>query len=181
MVEPILFYSLILGVSILALSLTFIALSYKRLLNKLQSLRQKEVEASYEAANEIIEAARKKASEIVASANVFTTEERGMILSDYKNVLKQIEKVTVDKTEKLSNDIYDQMRAELNQFREKLKRDLIAQTNLEKEMLLKNLKASIYDVIQEVSKETINRSLTIKEHEDIVVESLEEALKRHEL
>lgn len=76
--------------------------------------------------------------------------------------------------EKISK-LYDDARAEVA----KLRQDAQTEAQTMRAEAKKELTDHIYDVLQDVIKETTGRLLTKQDHEGIVLSSLEDAMKRH--
>jgi hypothetical protein len=76
--------------------------------------------------------------------------------------------------EKISK-LYDDARSEV----EKMRQDAQAEITTTKTAVKKELTEHVYDIIQDVIKETTGQLLTKQDHEGIVLSSLEDAMKRH--
>ena len=219
-IEPIVFFVLIIAILILSLSLCVIVISYEKFAHKLQLLHKEKShieEKMLKKSDNILEEAREKAVKIVDNANLFDESTKKIFDQELKRTsesqIKTLEKLSYDylfafqkelialkennikMMGNVSKDIENSVVAELNDFKEILKKETydsqkIVQTKIEeaykvvqkeiedyKGTQLKKVEVQIYDIIQNVSKIVLGKTLSLQEHEQLVIDALEKAKK----
>lgn len=209
--------SLVFTTLLLGFVLGVVIISYRRILDNIHTLRQKELEMkerSNNQADQIIEQARAKAMEIVTGANNFASQQQKDINAQlakfaatqqehYEQALTAIKSHTLDAVEKIAMDIkantlsdFKQLLANLEQQIESSKTDF--RTNLSnlyqkdyeeakkqledyKKQSMEKIDANSKEIIKDYSIKVFGRMLSYEEHEDLIMESLEEAKKAHVL
>jgi len=209
--------SLVFTTLLLGFVLGVVIISYRKILDNLHTLRQKELEMkekSHHEADQIIEQARTNAMEIVAGANSFASQQQKEInaelakfsanqQSQYEQALEAIKSHTVDAVEKIAADVKTTTLADFKQLLKNLEQQIESsksdfRTNLSnlyqkdyeeakkqleeyKKQSLASIDANSKEIIKDYSIKVFGRMLSYEEHEDLIMESLEEAKKNHVL
>lgn len=120
------------------------------------------------------------------------------LLASYKSLVEKEKKDSFDTIETLSQGIKDQILTEIDQFKEDIHKETIeteseVRLKVEKqyedmEKSLQEYKAerlrkidnAIYKIVVQVSKDVIGKGMTLEDHENLIINSLEDAKKRSE-
>ncbi|PIS14644.1 hypothetical protein COT64_01595 [Candidatus Shapirobacteria bacterium CG09_land_8_20_14_0_10_39_12] len=141
---------------------------------------------------QIIVSALKKATAIEADARVnqkqfkkLLNEELNRVMHRYSLRLEENSQKAFVFYQKSLEENMDKNIKILNDNAEDFKKALLSSLEKEikeqKEEKLKRLSEEIFKVLQEASGEVLNRSLSLSNHEDLVLEALEKAQKSHGL
>ncbi|QQG47491.1 MAG: hypothetical protein HY044_00105 [Candidatus Woesebacteria bacterium] len=188
MIEPIVLYSLVFGISITCLIMAMITFSYRRLLKKFYEIWKDEegVKNARSTANEIVNQANIAASKILADSNIFSESQKGMLsqnldravnveVSNFETMLTQIKeesrKALLTEISKVSANFSSELKEEF------LKAEKDAQVY--KKMMIDRVDRSINKVIMEVCQNVISKRLNIEEQDELVISELTEAKKRN--
>ncbi len=149
MIEPIVFYGLIFGVSIVAVVLTIITFYYKKLLGKFYDIwrDQEKMKSAYTQVDqlvadaqrqreEIIKKANMEAHQIIERSNIFADQQRAFLTNsletvsqkeqnEYKNVLITIKTDTMTLAQKLMTDLQQETVADIAKLQKSLSDNLI--------------------------------------------------------
>lgn len=120
-------------------------------------------------------------------------------LKVYQKTLTDLKDNNIKIISNISKDIENSTRLELEDFKETLKKETLDSQKIvegkieqgyqmaEKELedykaeRLKKIEDEIYNIIQNVSKEVLGKTLSLQEHEQLVIEALEKAKKEGKL
>jgi len=116
-------------------------------------------------------------------------------LKAYQTTLADLKGNNIKTVSNISKDIEDSTKSELEDFKEILRKETFASQKIvegkieedykivEKELetykaeRLKKIEEEIYNIIQNVSKEVLGKTLSLQEHEQLVIDALEKAKK----
>lgn len=158
----------------------------------------------------ILDDARKKSAEIIQKTQLLTDETKSELTRELKNAidkevqnymttLAQSNKQITQTLQNISNDIKNTSLSEMDNFKNMLiSESKRSQGEIETAInqVVKNLEAELEEykanrigqievqiaqVIEEVAMKVIGKSLSVKEHEDLVLSALDEAKKRNAL
>ncbi len=188
MIEPIVLYSLVFGISVTCLVMAMITFSYRKLLKKFYEIWKDEesVKNARLTANEIVNQANIAASKILADANIFS-ESQKLILS--QNLDKAVQGEVSNFNMMLSQIKEESRKALLTEiskvsttFSLELKEEFLKaekDADLYKKMMIDRVDRSINKVIMEVCQSVISKRLNIEEQDELVISELTEAKKRN--
>lgn len=217
-IESVVFFDLVIAILILSVTLVIIVISYTKTVHKLQALHKEKSSLGQEAikkSDHILEVATEKGLKIVADANLFDDSRKKQFDQELKRVseaqVKTLEKLSYDflniyqkelealrenninRISNLSKDIESTTIAELQDFKEILKKETfssqkivqdkieeaykVAQKELEiyKAERLKIVEDKIYEIIKNVSTFVLAKSINLDGHEQLVMDALSKA------
>ena len=156
---------------------------------------------------EILENAREKAAKIIGnqvndklktvSLNEIRDFEKAAndLLAIYKQELEDLKSSTIKIASNITKDIESNTISELKDFKEILKKETYASQKIVEEKIeekysemkkeleayrqerLKKIEDEIYNIIQNISMLVLGRSLSVRDHEEMILEALEKAKK----
>lgn len=196
--------SLVFTTMLLGFVLGIVVISYRKILERLHQLQQKELEVKekmHSEAQKILDDAYQKAAKIFADADLLKSEQ-GKVLErqikafneqqdkTYQNIVNDIKKQTVDIIEQVATESKEVIIADFknmtsafqNQISAQYQKDYAAvqaEINDYKEKLKEDLKTRSVQILQEVAKRVFGKVIPIEDHEELIVKALEEAKKQH--
>jgi hypothetical protein len=167
-----------------------------------------EIGKAQDTANEIIKDAQLKAQEIIRNSQTFSEETRKAFIKEieisqvqqaeaYREIVEDAKSQTVEVLQTITQDIKQQGIKELDAFTSGMQQQIQeAQVELKKSvskgyaqveedikgykrMRIKQVNEVIFEILKETSKRVLGKTLSFKEHEDLVIKSLEEAKKEN--
>jgi len=177
---------------------------YNYLLRQQESLKMHD----HRKAIEILEKARQKAATLLenqvhnelktVSLNEIRDFEKAAndLLAFYKQELEDIKTSTIKIASNITKDIESNTISELKDFKEILQKETYASQKIVEEKVeeeysemkkeleayrqerLKKIEDEIYNIIQDVSMLVLGRSLSVRDHEELILEALEKAKKK---
>jgi len=170
---------------------------------KLKILRDQKAQQLLELAQtkyqEIISGAHTKAQEIIGEAGIFKTQSKEELKKellaaskreseDFKAMLLAVrqESVKAASTELTSfrAALQEDLAREQSSLHERVEEEYkIANSQVEvyKASLVTRVDESIYEIVKAISEKVMRRSLRLEEHEDLIIQALEEAKREHVL
>ena len=210
------FFSAALGLILVAVFVMYLRL-VKRYLslkddNDKEKRKVKEVEEQQtikatEEAKQIIAGAYAKAQELVKVSSVFNDQERTKLqtaltqlaneeIKEYRKVLDEAGKASINAVERLSKDVKDQITPELGNIKKTIENQIknaseetkiaisSAYTIVEREVddykkkMLTEIDKLTLSVVRELSQKVLGKTISTKEQEDMVISALEDAKKQ---
>jgi len=161
---------------LLTVMLGIVIYFYERLQKELKRLKdeqQKLIEKANQEYEEIIKSANKKADQIISSSITLNEKIKQEASEAYEKALeKALEKLNQENINILNNISKDIEKHTALEYA-KLQGDL---EEYKKERI-KKLEENIYDLLLEVSKQTIGKALSFDEHEELILDALNKAKK----
>jgi F0F1-type ATP synthase membrane subunit b/b' len=170
---------------------------------KLKILRDQKAQQLLELAQikyqEIISGAHTKAQEIIGEAEIFKSESREEFKKELLAASKRESEDFKAMLLAVRQESVKAVSTELTSFRATLQEDLtreqsglherveeeykIAKSQVEvyKASLVTRVDESIYEIVKAISEKVMRRSLRLEEHEDLIIQALEEAKREHVL
>lgn len=192
MVEPIIFYTVITGISILSVSLGFIAFFLKRYMDKFYRLVDEEVHSkgTHLKANEYLQRAQDQASQIIVNATSFSNQEKANLLENtrkassaqavqYAAVLNDLVRLLRDDTAAQINNFHNQLLKQVGEVESLMKTEADKQVQEYKKHWFEKIDNSMIEIVQSASKEIIGKQISLSDHEDYVIKVLEQAKSTH--
>jgi len=210
--DPIIVYVLSLVVAAFSLLSIALVVVYLKLLGKYQNLKEKlekelgivSLEETEKKAKAMLEDARVKAGEIMTHAQIFSTNEKNVLLEElnksakvysqkYQESLKFAQDEAVRMIGSIPATIKSELMVRIEKFRTSIESDLVnsqkaisasvkeayqkAEVEIEEYKLLrlKQVDESIMKIIEDVSRKVIAKEITSDEHEKLVTKALSEA------
>lgn len=99
------------------------------------------------------------------------------ISSSYQTSLKHMVSISLTGFQNITNDLELQMQKEIKNFREGLLTNLEKEIEQYKTSKIQRIDKVSVGIAQKVAQEVLNKSLTLEDHENLVVRSLERAKK----
>lgn len=154
--------------------------SYTRLYKKYYLLKaeQEDLRSDTEKnADKIIEDAQAQAREIIAKAELITSESK----DEFENTLKTLSQKEASELELVMDNVKKEtaevLQNTLNSIRQEVAGDKIiafVQNEMKKE-LSKRADKLVYEILNQVSKEVLKRTIDLKKHEELVFDALKRA------
>jgi len=170
-------------------------------------LSQQILEEAQSKSEKIIVEARTKAAEILKTATIFTKDERENLnagfakatlgyIEEYRNILEGTKAQTLQILNNVSKDVKDQAGAGVSEMRQAITAEIekaqvsLTQTfrlsfeKIDKELALykdakiKRINESVFEILKKATQNILGKSLNMSEHEDLILNSLEEAKKK---
>lgn len=231
-IEPIVFYDLVIVTFVLGIGLAAVIIFYARTLKKLHETQREEEKLRsniHKKAEEALDDARQKAAQIITEANLkakdllsktqgFNDKSRNILqkqletvsktqaanlekasidlLKDYQKMLEDLKQDHVNVFRNMSKDIESYTSSELSDFKETIEKETVdtqkivgqrieeefkkAETDLAayKAEKIKKIDDSIYDLLRTVSELSFGKALSLNEHQELILQSLEQAKKQ---
>lgn len=98
-------------------------------------------------------------------------------MSDYQAALKQLSLQSVTNFQTITKGFEGELQTELKQFRDSLLPNIEKEIAAYKEHRIKDAEHSITQLVQKISREVLRNSITIEDHEKLILEALERAKK----
>ncbi|KKQ74863.1 MAG: hypothetical protein US96_C0023G0007 [Candidatus Woesebacteria bacterium GW2011_GWB1_38_5b] len=192
MLEPIIFYSVIAAVSILAVCLGFISLLFKRNMDKFYALVDEEVHMRgiHLKANEYLQAASTQANQIIASATTFSNQEKANLqesirkssstqAEQYASVLNELVRLLREDTAGQINNFHAQLLKQVSETENLMKSEADKQIQEYKKIWFEKIDSSMIEIVQNASKEILGKQISLSDHEDYVIKVLERSKSTH--
>lgn len=145
-------------------------LSFKAQKEEIISEAQKEYE-------EIVKRASKKADEIISSSFSLNEKIKQSAEESYEKALQKelgkLNEKNIDILNNISKDIVSMLKQKAEEDYSKVKKELEEY----KGERLKKIDENIYNLLLDVSKETIGKALTFEDHQELILEALDKAKK----
>lgn len=99
------------------------------------------------------------------------------LTSSYATSLKELTADSLADFGQISKELEDDMRIQIKNFRETLLPNLEKELEEYKQARLKEIEQTVMRIVQKASQEIFNKTLSITDHQNIIIESLEKAKK----
>ncbi|OGM28142.1 hypothetical protein A2801_03075 [Candidatus Woesebacteria bacterium RIFCSPHIGHO2_01_FULL_41_10] len=172
------------------------------------ALAQDELARAREQAHTIVSQADTKASTIVSQADVFSSQVKQQFSTDltaivkkeeidFEGLQKQIHESAIQILQEISNSIKSDTHKSVEEFQlalsveMKKSQDQVRQSieagyaNVKREvdayqlLLMTQVEKQIYEIVRTTAKKVIGSSLSIEEHQELIIKALEEAKREH--
>lgn len=194
MIEPIIFYALLLAVTILAISVGLVAFLLTRKMSNFYKLIEEEVHArqghiesakllseSKLSAENIIKSAHAQAAQIINSANIMSKNQEEWFLGEIQKASQRSTESYMASLQKLLSVEEKQLSSALAASQETVLKQFKAEIDSYKLSWFKRIDASIYDVVQYVAKRIVGKSLSMEGQQEYLMKILEEGKKQNVL
>jgi F0F1-type ATP synthase membrane subunit b/b' len=141
----------------------------KKLFNLLISFYEKEIISFTENWNNIMIKFKNSAEKELPEIEKIKSEIQEKILKEIEKEIKELSKNISRNAEQIYQSAAQSINNEITQAQEYIKNY--------KEKKMKEINKKIYQIINDISKEIIGKSISIREHEDLVIKALEDAKK----
>ena len=169
---------------------------------------EKKLEEASKVSEQIIQEARIKASEIIKKTETFSRETKDAMIAElgkvsteyigsYKQALNEAKTETVSVLAGVSKDLKSKALSEVETFKGSLQAEIKSsqealrqavnagyqkiegEIDKYRKVRLQQVDVAIFEILREVSQRVIGKALTLEEHEELVIKSLEEAKKEN--
>jgi F0F1-type ATP synthase membrane subunit b/b' len=141
----------------------------KKLFNLLISFYEKEIIRFTEDWNNIMVKFKNSAEKELPEIEKIKSEIQERILKEIEKEIKKLSESISKKTEQIYQSAAQSVNEEVIQAQEYIKNY--------KEKKIKEINKKVYQIINDISKEIIGKSISMREHEDLVIRALENAKK----
>jgi F0F1-type ATP synthase membrane subunit b/b' len=141
----------------------------KKLFNLLISFYEKEIIRFTEDWNNIMVKFKNSAEKELPEIEKIKSEIQERILKEIEKEIKKLSESISKKTEQIYQSAAQSVNEEVIQAQEYIKNY--------KEKKIKEINKKVYQIINDISKEIIGKSISMREHEDLVIRALEDAKK----
>lgn len=197
---PMLVFGLLVLVFALAIALSWLILSYRKAISKLTDYKQvqsKLVAKSQDQSMDIVNKAQQQALTIIASTNEFVRQSNqnfeknlGAVSERELEALRQAVEAArqeiLEVSKNISKDVssatqttFEQLRASYTQQLEKAFESTKADLEKYKKQKEEEIDKKVLAFIKDISAEVLGKSLTQRQHTQLVIKALEEARKKH--
>lgn len=172
------------------------------------SLAEEELTRAREKSHQIITQADAKASQIVSQADIFSAQVKQQFAADLKAIIakeeidfeglqKQIHETATKVLQDVSQSVRSDTEKSVAQFQQTLSNEMkksqeqvrqsiesgyanvVREIDEYKVLLLGQVERHIYEIVRTTTKKVIGSSLSIEEHQELIVKALEEAKREH--
>ena len=210
------FFSAALGLLLVSVFIMYLRLVKRYLALKGESDRltlaskekgEQDITHAREEAKKIVEGAYKKAEELISTSQVFNDQERVKIqtlltsvaneeVKEYKKILNEAGKVSIDSVQKLSDDIKNEVSPELGEIRQAIETQIKnaseetkaaissayaiveKETDDYKKKMFSEIDKLAFSVVKELSRKVLGKAISSKEQEEMLISALEEAKRQ---
>ncbi len=99
------------------------------------------------------------------------------LTATYATSLKQLTSESLADFQQISRELEDDLRTQIKHFRETLLPNLEKELEEYKQARLKEIEQTVLHIVQKASEEIFNKTLSITDHQHIILDSLEKAKK----
>jgi len=217
-----LFYGTIILTALMGIVLGWVAISYRKLIEKYDKIRStgEEVEKALEAervktleeaktqAKQIVSEAQTRSGQLITEAASFGNETRELLgkelqklqaveLGYYQKALEDTKLTAQTSLGSISKDVRQEVVKQIDAVRTSLTGEIQKVQMETRQMLsasykkmeeeigvykierLKRVDEKVFEILKDVSTKAIGKSLSLEDHEDIVIKALEDAKKEH--
>lgn len=169
---------------------------------------EKILDDAQKTAEQVVREARVKASEIITKTEAFSKETKEAMVAqlgqvskeyvdNYKQALNQANTETVNVLAEVSKDLKSKALSEVKTFKGSLEAEIQSSQQALRQAVnegykkiegeidkyrqarLQQVDQAIFELLREVSQRVMGKALTLEEHEELVIKSLEEAKKEN--
>jgi F0F1-type ATP synthase membrane subunit b/b' len=179
--------NIILALVLLVLGVAYVRAERRLMLYKLreQEFAKKAKEQAYKTemlaenrAERIVSAASEKAAKIISDAEVLTDEARKNFAAYLKTAQETIVQRLTEENIRLVQDIVRELKQEAEARREKEFQRIDEEIRRYKDEQLKLVQTSIDEIVQDLARKILGRSISLADHEDLTMEALEKAKRK---
>lgn len=99
------------------------------------------------------------------------------VTDDHETTLKQIASFSITGFQNVTNELELELQKEIRQFRQEVLANIEKEVAEYKDAKMRRVDQASIILVQRVSQEVLNKSLTVSDHENLVIRSLERAKK----
>ncbi len=185
--------SLVFTTLLLGFVLGVIVVSYRKILDRLSQLQQKEAQMKHQVQQEsdaILQSAHDKAAKLLSDTNGIREEQAKLQKNLYEQTLGEIKTQTVHLVEEIAGRVKDVVTQDFEASKDTLRKSIFEQYQKDYQQIKNDLDAYkkqatvVIDektkmVIKDVALKVFGKTLSSTEHSDLIIKALDEAKKRH--
>lgn len=156
---------------------TYFYIKALKKLNEYKMSEQANIQKAQLEYEEIIKRASKKADEIILSSVSLDEKIKKSVQESYEKALQKelgkLNEKNINILNSVSKDIVSMLKQRADEDYSKVKQEL---EEYKKERL-KEIDENIYELLLSVSKETIGKTLSLEDHQELIIKALEDAKK----
>jgi F0F1-type ATP synthase membrane subunit b/b' len=169
----IIFIFLVLVILALGLSLARILELYQKIFKRYYLLKERGfAPRARKKAKEILEESQNRAVKIIGKAEIFSKETEEKLSQEAK---KELLKAVNKEIKEFSRTLRKEEEKAVRQLRQKAEEEITAYKN----QRLEEVESGINKMLKEVAEKVIGKSLSVKEHQDLITKALEEAKRKN--
>lgn len=127
-----------------------------------------------QASKQAVDQALQKMAEEVKKGALDTSNQ---FMADYQTSLKQLSSQSVADFQTITKSLEADLQKQIKEFRESLLPRLEQELEAYKQHRIQEADQAIGKLVQKISRDVLNKSLTIEDHESIIIDALEKAKK----
>lgn len=99
------------------------------------------------------------------------------IMTKHKNSLSQMSGKSIDNFQSITKQFEMDMQKQMQEYRETLLPNLQKEIEAYKQQKFKEADKTVNSIVQQVSQKVLNKAISLEDHQNLIIESLDKALK----